>query len=137
MKLFNIKDQLKMYVPDRYELALFKLYCLLIFHAGYVKLRGDRYLYNGQPIVQFGEAGEFMVIELLAPVFPDNLLLPAEKNDPSKVQATGRTIDAFDFKIGENCQEEYKAILNHLKYTNNEHIFRDKCKSSLSRKLLI
>jgi len=124
MKLFNIKDQLKMLVPDRYELALFKLYCLLIFHAGYVKLRGDRYLYNGQPIVQFGEAGEFMMVELLAPVFPDDLKLQDDISVSSDEQPAPKVIDRFEFKIGENCQEEYKAILHHIKNVNNEHVFR-------------
>jgi len=124
MKLFNIKDQLKMLVPDRYELALFKLYCLLIFHAGYVKLRGDRYLYNGQSIVQFGEAGEFMMVELLAPVFPDDLKLQDEISLSLDEQPSSKVIDRFEFKIGENCQEEYKAVLYHIKNVNNEHVFR-------------
>ena len=126
MLLFNNKDLNKMTVKNPYELALYKLGNLLIFHAGCVELRGNTYLYNGQPIVTLSPVGRIMLIELISPVFPDYLLLQVEKCIAPPQLNFGQSIDTFNFRIGRNCQEEFEKILDHIKSVNEQHVFRER-----------
>ena len=124
MKLFNIIDKLKMLVQDEYELTLFKLYCRFIFVAGYVKLRGDRYLYNGKPVVRLNQAAGYMLIELHQPDFPEALLLPGEEKEDQNIPGEQPLIQSFHFRIGGECQEEFRRILDHIRSVNELHIHR-------------
>ncbi|WP_394694729.1 hypothetical protein [Hyphobacterium sp.] len=127
MKLFNIRDQQKMRVQDCFELTLLKQSNLLIFHAGHVKLRGDRYLYNDQPIVELKKNGEFISINCIEPVFAEELVLPDEAaSDGANV--TSSTL----FKIGTNCRSDFQAILEHIKSVNDQHVFRSRLRDNAS-----
>ena len=124
MKLFNIRDLLKMLVPDAYELALLKLQIRLIFLAGHVKLRGDRYLYKGKPVVRLNPVGRLIVVELYDAVFPETSLFSEEKVQSQQQPGPGKLCDSFNFKIGENCEEEFTNILDHIKSVNEHHVCR-------------
>lgn len=134
MKLFNVLDEIKMLVPDVYELALFKLHYRLIFHAGHVKLRGDRYLYNGAPVVRLNHVAGHIVIELTEPVFPEGLLLPEEHGIAPSQLSFGRSIKAFKFRIGNSCKAEFKQILDHIRSVNERHVYRIHSIKKLSMK---
>jgi hypothetical protein len=116
-----------MRVQDCFELALLKLSNLLIFHAGHVRLRGDRYVYNGQPVVMLKQNGEFIFIDLIEPVFPEDLLLPNEE-----ASDCGDIVSSTLFKIGTNCRSDFQAILEHIKSVNDQHVFRARLSDGLA-----
>nr|WP_281720954.1 hypothetical protein [Nitrosomonas nitrosa] len=125
LKLFNSKDLKKMRVQNPYRLTLMKLESLLIFHAGQVELNGDRYTYNKRPVVKFNAAYDHVLIELISPYFPDELLLPEEHSDQSLKKKFGKYVKHLKFRIGSNCSKEYDEILAHVNSINEQHIFRD------------
>lgn len=114
MRLFNIKDLLKMRLPDKYELVLFKLTCLFIFKSGTVKIRGDRYLYRNIPVVEFNELGNSVQITLYDP-----FRLPVIKRSSLKMKTI--EVESLVFEPGDNCRDEVLRIDQHISYINDRH----------------
>lgn len=115
MKLFNIKDLLKMLVQNEYELTLFKLTCLFLFKAGYVKLRGDRYTYKGLPVVIFDEIAGNCHVSLYDPFKKSHISI-------SKINMTSINTNSFIIVPGKECKKQVLMIDAHLRHINEMHL---------------
>jgi len=111
MRLFNKANLLKMLIPDSYELFLFKLGFHLFFKLGVVKLRGDRYVYGDQNVIQ---------IKWTDPLVEINLFNPAgNKTDRIEQEESGITpVVTLYILPGQNCAEELKIIHDHIRHVN-------------------
>lgn len=115
MKLFNIKDLLKMLVPNRYELVLFKLNCQFFFKSGHVKLRGDRYTYQGLPVVTLDDLGGNCCITLYDPFKKSSIKI-------STINMNTIKVGEYIIVPGKECEYQVLQIDAHLRHINEMHL---------------
>tara|TARA_R110002072_G_scaffold31525_1_gene97045 strand:+ start:460 stop:831 length:372 start_codon:yes stop_codon:yes gene_type:complete len=114
MRLYNNVHLLKMLIPDRYELFLFKLGIHLFFKLGVVKFRGDRYVYNGSDVIRIVGNGDFVEITLLNPV--------VHNDDKVELEGAGGNINnTLYIEPGSRCGGELEIIHEHIRNVNILH----------------
>lgn len=114
MKLFNTSTLLSMIVQNPYELTIFKLTCKYFYKSGHVKLRGDRYLYRGVPVVTLEDIGGNCHVTLYDP-FKRNVI------KLSILQLSSIKTQIFTIIPGEICTKQVFNIDAHIAHINEMH----------------
>jgi len=122
MNLFNKRSLIHMLRQSAYEKYLNSAQFIFLNLAGHVRLRTDRYLYDGKPVVQFDGDDDLILVSFYLPDFDKVELSDDEGEDqPDNPYALIKT---HKIVPGQSCADFMREVVEHLNLINEKHVIK-------------